>query len=412
MHVKLRQLRLPFTFSLMFGCLLMSSASAQRIITLDHGTRQPAVSADGQTVAFSLLGRIATLPVAGGEATIIANDAGWNAWPAFSPDGVFLAYAHMTPSGSDLMFFNRATGETIAAYHSDSELRQLAFSPNGETIYFIAAKGQLEAHLWQMPLTTFDPKQLTFTKGWHEWWFAVSPDEKQVLVDSGRFGAANLYRMSLDGKQLTQLTNSTTANDSQTQWSHDGATIVSIETENGVETIVARPSSGGAARRVFSAPYQERDIALFPDAKTTVMSAAGKLYRLNLTTGSVEPIPFTARIPMPQQQPADLLITHARLFDGVHDAPQNDVTIEVKSGRITGIHRGGAQTASGGTGQVIDAAGKFVMAGLMDNHYHYWYPFQGPNLLSHGITAIRDPGVNIATGMSLKEANWTLNPWC
>jgi Tol biopolymer transport system component len=41
--------------------------------------------------------------MAGGEANIIANDAGWNSWPVFSPDGVFLAYVHMTPSGNDLM---------------------------------------------------------------------------------------------------------------------------------------------------------------------------------------------------------------------------------------------------------------------------------------------------------------------
>ena len=38
-----------------------------------------------------------------------------------------------------------------------------------------------------MPLATLDPKQLTFAKGWHEWWFAVAPDEQHVIVDSGRY---------------------------------------------------------------------------------------------------------------------------------------------------------------------------------------------------------------------------------
>jgi Tol biopolymer transport system component len=102
----------------------------------------------------------------------------------------------MTPSGSDLMLFNRSTGETVSLYHSEPELRQIAFSPTGETIYFIAAKNQLEAHLWQLPLATLDPKQLTFAKGWHEWWFAVAPDEQKIIIDSGRYGAANLYRLS------------------------------------------------------------------------------------------------------------------------------------------------------------------------------------------------------------------------
>ncbi|HWZ13381.1 MAG TPA: amidohydrolase family protein [Acidobacteriaceae bacterium] len=403
MRAPIRQLRLPVLFALVVG--VATAAAAQRVVTLDHGARSPAVSPDSRTIAFSLVGRIATLPIRGGETTIIANDAGWNSWPAFSPDGVFLAYVHMTASGSDLMLFNRATGETALLYHSEPELRQIAFSPTGETIYFIAAKNQLEAHLWQMPLATLDPKQLTFAKGWHEWWFAVAPDEQHVIVDSGRYGAANLYRVSIDGKQLTRLTKSAATNDSNVQWSHDGATLVSIETENGVESVVTRAASGGAPRKVLSGPYEERDIGLLPDGKSAVLSEAGKLYRLDLATGKTEPIPFSARITMPSQTAADLVITHARLFDGVHDAAQADMTIEVKGGRIAAIHRSAASSSTNAGTQAVDAAGKFVMSGLMDNHYHYWFAQDGAGLLAHGITTIRDPGVDIANGISLKEAN-------
>ncbi len=402
MHALIRQLRLPVLCALLLG--VVSFASAQRIVTLDHGASRPAVSADGKTIAVNLLGRIATLPIAGGDATIIANDAGWNSWPAFSFDGVFIAYAHMMSSGYDLMLFNRSTGETTSPYHSESELRQIAFSSNSEIIYFIAAKGQLEAHLWQMPLATLEPKQLTFTKGHHEWWFALSPDEKQVVIDSGRYGAANLYRMSLDGKQLTRLTKSATQSDSNVQWSRDGATLVSIETENGVESVVTRSANGSAPHKVWSGPYQEQDIALLADGKSAILAASGKLYRLDLATGTTEPIPFSARITMPSQTAADLVITRARLFDGVHDVVQPEMTIEIKGGRIAGIHPSSAAPSSSAT-PIIDAAGKFVMSGLMDNHYHYWYAFQGPGLIAHGITTIRDPGVDIENGMSLKEAN-------
>lgn len=402
MHVQIRQLRLPVLLALLIYSA--SAALAQRVVTLDHGARSAAVSPDGQTIAFSLMGRIATLPIAGGEASTIANDAGWNAWPTFSPDGVFLAYAHMTSSGSDLMQFNRATGETAPLYHSESELRQIAYAPNGETIYFIAAKGQIEAHLWQMPLSTLEPKQLTFAKGWHEWWFAVSPDEKQIVVDSGRYGAANLYRLSIDGKQLTRLKKLAVASDQNVQWSHDGAILVSIETENGVESVVTRGATGGVERKIFSGPYQEREIALLPDGKSAILSAAGRLYRLDLATGSTTLVPLSARIAMPAQKAADLVITHARLFDGVHDATRADMTIEVKGGRIAAIHSSASPASTAGT-QIVDAAGKFVMSGLMDNHYHYWYALQGPPLLAHGITTIRDPGVDIENGISLKEAN-------
>jgi imidazolonepropionase-like amidohydrolase len=108
---------------------------------------------------------------------------------------------------------------------------------------------------------------------------------------------------------------------------------------------------------------------------------------------------------MPSQTAADLVITHARLFDGVHDAAQANMTIEVKGGRIAAIHRGAASVSTAAGTQVVDAAGKFVMSGLMDNHYHYWFAQDGPGLLAHGVTTIRDPGVDIANGINLKETN-------
>jgi len=106
---------------------------------------------------------------------------------------------------------------------------------------------------------------------------------------------------------------------------------------------------------------------------------------------------------LPEQASPDLLITHARLITATNAAPIENASIEIRGGKIAAI-RTGAQTPPTSTLPVIDAAGKTVMPGLMDNHYHFWDIFDGPRLLSRGITVIRDPGSDLADTLSYREA--------
>src|SRR5215469_1585790 len=172
--------------------------------------------------------------------------------------------------------------------------------------------------------------------------------------------------------------------------------VVFLETADGVENVIVRPLAGGNDRRAFTGDYADRQIALAGDGSWAVMRAGRKLYRLDLGSGKVTPIPFTARITLAQPSRGDLAITHARLAGG------NSVTIEVRDGRIAAIKAADASPSPGLP--VMDAAGKFVMPGLMDNHYHYWDPFDGARLLAQGITTIRDPGANLTDSLNFREA--------
>src|SRR5258708_1303348 len=49
------------------------------------------VSPDGKGIAFELLGDIYTLPIAGGEANLIAGGMAFDSQPKFSPDGKRIA---------------------------------------------------------------------------------------------------------------------------------------------------------------------------------------------------------------------------------------------------------------------------------------------------------------------------------
>ena len=63
------------------------------------------------------------------------------------------------------------------------------------------------------------------------------------------------------------------------------------------------------------------------------------------------------------QQPFDLLIRNARVFDGAGN-PAFPADIGVRGGRIVALGRLGNATAT----RVIDATGKFVAPGFIDIH--------------------------------------------
>ncbi len=374
---------------------------ASRAVAVSDGAADPAVSPDGAQIALSILGKIWIVPAAGGQARQISNGFSWDTHPAWSPDGQFLVYAHEDGYGSDLVIANLAAGTSSALYHADKSIGQSAFTPKGDEIYFVAQSEQLDAHVMHVPVDGGEAKPVTETHDWHEWSFALSPDAQHMVLASGRYGGANLYRVDLPGRQPTRLTN-TPRNQFAVAWSGDGKTIYYIESVNATDSIMAMPALGGAPRRIFSSPYDDKELALAPDGKTAVLCAGRKLYRLDLASGAATPIPFTARFELPPQSAANMVITHARVWDGTGSAPLDDRTIVIAAGKVASIGAGAPNAASGVP--VIDAHGRTVMPALMDNHYHFWDYAQGPQLLSRGIVNIRDPGAPLSLSMSFKEA--------
>lgn len=402
MRSLLQLLALVFVLSMAHAA---SAPVAPRIAVVDHGARDPQISPDGSTIAVSILGKIWLLPSAGGEARQISFGVSWDTHPAWSADGQFLAYAQHLPSGSDVIVDNLATGTAADIFHSPGEIGQIAFNAAATELFAVLQRNQLDAHIVRIPSSRGQGSEggmpgsemvpVTQAQGWHEWSFALAPDSRTVYLESGRYGGANLYKVDLENHTSLRLTR-TVATDSSVNISSDGKNLVFLETEDAVESVIVRPLAGGGDRRVFSGDYADRQIALARDGSWAVMRAGRKLYRLDLGSGNLTPIPFTARITLPRPSRGDLAVTHARLADGA------SVTIEVRDGRIAAIKAADAPPSPGLP--IVDAGGKFVIPGLMDNHYHYWDPFDGARLLAQGITTIRDPGANLTDSLNFREA--------
>lgn len=372
------------------------SQTGTRTVVLDHGATDPQISPDGSSIAVSILGKIWIVPSAGGEARQLSFGMGWDRHPAWSTDGQMLAYAQHLPFGSDLVVQNLAAGTSTVIFHSPSEIGGLAFSAAGTEIFAVIEHNQLEAHIVRLASSGGEAKPITEARGWHEWSFALAPSGKDMYLESGRYGGANLYKLDLQNRGVSRLTR-TTATDSSVNVTPDGSNLVFLETADATETVVIRPVAGSSERRIFAGDYNDRQLSLARAGTWGVLRAGRKLYRLDLASGQLSPIPFTARFSIPPASRGDLLITHARL-PGAAEA----ISIEIRDGRITAVRHGDAPPPEGLP--ILDAAGKFALPGLMDNHYHYWDPFDGGRLLAQGITTIRDPGAALSDSLNYKEA--------
>jgi imidazolonepropionase-like amidohydrolase len=84
-----------------------------------------------------------------------------------------------------------------------------------------------------------------------------------------------------------------------------------------------------------------------------------------------------------------IVIRGARLIDGNGGRPIDDATIVIEGNRFSRVAAGKADFPQ--NGRVIDAGGKTVLPGLIDNHVHYRDPL-GEAFLVHGVTSVRDLG--------------------
>jgi Tol biopolymer transport system component len=114
---------------------------------------------------------------------------------------------------------------TLSFAATESSWTSLDVSPDGQTIVF-----DLLGDLYTMPITGGTATRLTSGMA-YDAQPRISPDGKQVVFVSDRSGGDNVWIMSLDGKDTTQVTKGNTSLYISPEWTPDGKYIVASKTE-------------------------------------------------------------------------------------------------------------------------------------------------------------------------------------
>lgn len=101
-----------------------------------RGLRQPAVSPDGKTLAFSWHGDIWTAPLTGGRATRITESEADEQFPAWSPDGKKLAFTSDEQGNRDVFVIDLESSRSRQITFHSAEDDRPSWSPDGKSIAF------------------------------------------------------------------------------------------------------------------------------------------------------------------------------------------------------------------------------------------------------------------------------------
>ncbi len=294
-------------------------------IAVDEGSWMDIdVSPDGRTIAFTLLGDIYTMPIAGGTPTRIAEGLAWEVHPRFSPDGRRIAFTSDRGGGDNIWVMNTDGGDKRqVTKESFRLLYQPTWSKDGR---FIAAKkhfttgrslGTGEVWLYHVsggsgvvlvkkpseqhqkelgePIYSADGKSIFYTKN-------VTPGP---IFEYAQDSNTNLFNIERYDVETGEITTAVSGNGGSVRPapSPDGKLIAFVRRERAKSKLYVKDLTSGEERKIYDALDQDvqetwaltgvyPNIAWTPDSRSILFWAGGKIRRVNRDGSGATVIPF------------------------------------------------------------------------------------------------------------------------
>lgn len=359
----------------------------------DHGEYYPSWSRDGRFIVYTTwndetFGTVRVVPAAGGEGRVVSEKPGHYIEPAFSPDGTRIVYrttsdGYLTSelwAGTPGIYFVPTAGGKGTLVTKKGALP--FFGASNDRLFFITFEDEGKRALNSIDLDGSDHRQHAISSFATE--YAISPDEKW-LAWTENFDA-HITPFLRTGKSV-ELGPKTTA------------VPVSTVTRDAGEYI----HWSGDSKRLYWSLGPE----LFSrDLKDAFAFLDGAPAKLPAAPEKGTNISFTRPYDVPT---GTIALTNARIITMVGDQVIENGTVVVSGNRISAI---GANVSVPAGAKVIDAAGKTIMPGIIDVHWHgsmgsdqiipqqNWILYAA---LALGVTTLHDPSNDTAEIFSSSE---------
>ena len=435
----------PIWFALVLVTLvLLNTAAAQdddlRIIefeTTEVTAPHVVVSPDGEFLILTLLGKLFRLSSEGGEAMQLTFGPYFDTDPVISPDGSLLAFtSDRDGSEGNIFLLNLSSGEVRQVTHELSAARP-AWTKDGEGLVYLSFTRQARdsPQPWKVgesptPTTPAVIRRLVVHgEGDVE---AVTVDPQLIravfFLPDGRLAWTVIEPKSDDWISNPEATTRVVVMD-------EGGTLSTLRTIAGYpDCFAASPTGDGLYYRrshvfwdswvpasedlvfvpvqegpeIFIAPLSRRRgwarrFAPAPENGDIYLGEAGRIWKIDVSSGAWEPIPFRAKVslqvrdPVPPLKqsfspaetpvPDPVLLQRVRVLDFRAGGFGLETSLLIQEGRILRIGPEPRPLPSETT--IVDTQGRFAIPGLFDLHIHGGDP---EAFLSYGVTSVRSLG--------------------
>ncbi len=285
------------------------------------------VHPDGTRLVFDLLGDIYALPMAGGEATLLAGGLPYEVQPRWSPDGRHVLFTSDRGGGDNLWVMDGDGGNRRALTREDFRLLNNGnWHPTGRWVvarkHFTSRRSLGAGEMWLHPFPEGGPGvKLTTRKNDQQdaGEPVFTPDGRFLLWSEDMSGgttfeynkdpAGTIYvvrRLDMETGEVRDLIRQP-GGAVRPQPSPDGSTVAFVRRARDRSVLALFDVASGSVRDLFAGLSldQQETWAIFgpypgyswtPDGRSLVVWGGGTLHRVDVATGEARPIPFRAAV--------------------------------------------------------------------------------------------------------------------
>ena len=281
-----------------------------------------AVSPDGQTVVFDMLGDIYVMPITGGEARAISSGVAWEMQPKWSPDGRHIAFTSDRGGGDNIWIMDAdGANPTQVSKESFRLVNQPEWSPDGQFIvgrkHFTSGRSLGAGEMWMWHRSGGGGVQLTTrrTQQKDTGEPAFSPDGRYLYFSDdttpgGQFEYSKdvntqiyaIQRLDRQDGTVEEFLSGPGGSIRPTP-SPDGKSLAFIRRVRYQSTLYVMDLASGRETPIYGALDRDMQetwaihgvypaMSWTPDNKAIVFWAGGKIHRIDVASQTVADIPF------------------------------------------------------------------------------------------------------------------------